>query len=98
MAEVTQLFQTRLSNPHTAQDAHLDVASPRGSWGKRSFRSREHEISFSRWRLGFFVFYGVTALLLGGLAVVSDRSTTFAGAPTAPGNQASASVDGIAHR
>jgi hypothetical protein len=96
MAEVTRLSRTHLNNLHTAQNAHLDVSSPRYAWGKNSFRSREDEISFGRWRLGFFIFYGVTALLLGGLAVAFDRPATFAGA-TAPNSQAIASADGRIH-
>jgi hypothetical protein len=97
MTEATRLSQTQLSNPQTAKNAHLDASSPGVSWGKNSFRSREDQITFSRWRLGFFVFYSVTALLLGGLAVVSNRSATVAGA-TAPISQAIASADRIRHR
>jgi hypothetical protein len=97
MAEVARLSQTHLSDSDTSQNTHLDASSPGYSWGKKSFRSREDEVSFSRWRLGFFAFYGVAALLLVGLAAVSDRPATFAGA-TAPNSQAIASADGVRHR
>jgi hypothetical protein len=48
--------------------------------------------------LGFFVFYAVLALMLGGIAVVTtDRSATFASAGT-PTNPAIASADSRKHR
>jgi hypothetical protein len=96
MAAITRLSQTHLNNPHTAQNTDLDVASPRYSWDKSRFRSREDEVSFSRWRLGFFVVYGVTVSLLAGLAVVSVRPATTASA-TAPSSQAMAWADSKGH-
>jgi hypothetical protein len=46
----------------------------------------EHQIIFKRWRLGFLIFYGAIASLLGGFALVADRPGAFvsAGAPTYP--------------
>jgi hypothetical protein len=46
----------------------------------------EHQIAFRQWRLGFLIFYGTIALLLGGFALVADRPGTFlsAAAPTHP--------------
>jgi hypothetical protein len=46
----------------------------------------EDQVAFRRWRLGFFIFYGAIASLLGGLAMVADRPGTFisAAAPTNP--------------
>jgi hypothetical protein len=46
----------------------------------------EHQIIFKRWRLGFLIFYGAIASLLGGFALVADRPGTFvsAAAPTNP--------------
>jgi hypothetical protein len=86
MTEVTQLSQTHLNKTTAVQDAHLDISRAPRIWSGVRFRSREDEISFGRWRLGFLVFYGVTALLLGGLAMAVDRPTTLASAaaPTHP--------------
>ena len=46
----------------------------------------EHQMIFKRWRLGFLIFYGAIASLLGGFAVVADRPGMFvnAAAPTNP--------------
>jgi hypothetical protein len=33
----------------------------------------EHRIIFRQWRLGFLIFYGAIASLLGGFALVADR-------------------------
>jgi hypothetical protein len=46
----------------------------------------EHRIIFKQWRLGFLIFYGAIASLLGGFALVADRPGTFvsAAAPTNP--------------
>jgi len=46
----------------------------------------EHQIIFKQWRLGFLIFYGAIASLLGGFALVADRPGTFisAAAPTSP--------------
>jgi hypothetical protein len=46
----------------------------------------EHQIIFRQWRLGFLIFYGAIASLLGGFALVADRPGTFIGAaaPTSP--------------
>jgi hypothetical protein len=46
----------------------------------------EHRIIFRQWRLGFLIFYGAIASLLGGFALVADRPGTFisAAAPTSP--------------
>ena len=86
MPEVSEFSQIRLNETNAAQNTHLDVSSPRCVWGGSKFRSREDEMSFERWRLGFFVFYGAAALLLGGLAVTTDRPATFAStaAPAKP--------------
>jgi len=80
------------NNTDAAQNAHPDVSSPRCGWGASEFRSKEDETSFRRWRIGFFVFYGVTAMLLGGLAVATDRQATFANV-TKSNNPALASAD-----
>jgi hypothetical protein len=73
MPDITKFPQIRLNETDTAQNTQLNVSSPRCAWGGSKFRSREDEISFARWRLGFIVFYGAAALLLGGLAVTADR-------------------------
>jgi hypothetical protein len=46
----------------------------------------EHQIIFKQWRLGFLIFYGAIASLLGGFVLVADRPETFvsAAAPTNP--------------
>jgi hypothetical protein len=46
----------------------------------------EHQMIFKRWRLGFLIFYGAIASLLGGFALVADRPGTFVSAavPTNP--------------
>jgi hypothetical protein len=46
----------------------------------------EHQIIFKQWRLGFLIFYGAIASLLGGFALVADRPGTLvsAAAPTNP--------------
>jgi hypothetical protein len=65
---------------------------------KMSDRSRfgrgasEDQIVFKQWRLGFFIFYGAIASLLGGLAMVADRPGTFVSA-AAPTNPTIASTD-----
>jgi hypothetical protein len=78
MPDTTQFPQIRLNETDTAQNTQLNVSSPRCAWGGSKFRSREDEISFRRWRLGFIVFYSAAALLLGGLAVTADRLATVA--------------------
>jgi hypothetical protein len=87
MPEVTKFSQIRLNETDAAQNTHLDVSSPRCVWGGSKFRSREDEISFGRWRLGFLIFYGAAALLLGGLAVTTVRPAAFA-STAAPANSA----------
>ena len=42
----------------------------------------EHQIIFKRWRLGFLIFYGAIASLLGGFALVADRPGMFISAAT----------------
>ena len=46
----------------------------------------EHQVIFRRWRLGFLIFYGAIASLLGGFALVADRPGAFvsAAAPVHP--------------
>jgi hypothetical protein len=46
----------------------------------------EHQIIFRQWRLGFLIFYGAIASLLGGFALLADPPGTFisAAAPTNP--------------
>ena len=46
----------------------------------------EHHIIFRQWKLGFLIFYGTIALLLGGFALVADRPGAFisAAAPINP--------------
>jgi hypothetical protein len=73
MPDITQFPQIRLNQTDPSQNTQLNVSSPRCAWGVSKFRSREDEISFRRWRLGFIVFYSAAALLLGGLAVTADR-------------------------
>jgi hypothetical protein len=87
MPAVTKLSQIRLNETDAAQDTHIDVSSPRCVWGRSKFWSREDEISFGRWRLGFLVFYSAAALLLGCLAVTTDRPAAFA-STAAPANSA----------
>jgi hypothetical protein len=68
--------------------AHFDVSLTRHVLDASKFRPRPHEdeIVFKRWRLGFFIFYGATALLLVGVGVAADRPATLASAaaPTKP--------------
>ena len=52
----------------------------------------EHQIIFKQWRLGFLMFYGAMALLLGGFALVADRPATFISA-AAPANPTMASTN-----
>jgi hypothetical protein len=78
MPDIKKFSQIRLSETDTAQNTHFDVSSPRCAWGRNQFRSKEDEISFGRWRLGFIVFYSTAALLLGGLAMTADRWATVA--------------------
>jgi hypothetical protein len=52
----------------------------------------EHQMIFKRWRLGFLIFYGAIASLLGGFALVADRPGTFASA-AAPTNPTLASTN-----
>jgi hypothetical protein len=60
---------------------------------KRSFHSAsEHQVIFKQWRLGFLIFYGAIASLLGGFAMVADRPGTFISA-AAPTNPTVASTD-----
>ena len=73
MPDITKFSQIRLNETDTAQNADLDVSSPRCVWADRKFRSREDEISFGRWRMGFIIFYGAATLLIGGLVVTADR-------------------------
>jgi hypothetical protein len=82
----TKFPQIRLNetDSSSSQNTQLNVSSPRCAWNGSKFRSREDEISFGRWRLGFIVFYSVAALLLGGLAVTADRLATVA-STAAPG-------------
>lgn len=87
MADVTQLPHIRPSETDAAQNMHLDVSSPPSVWAGDGYRSKEDQISFGRWQFGFFIFYGVTALLLGGLAMTTDRQATFA-STAAPANAA----------
>ena len=42
----------------------------------------EHQIIVKQWRLGFLIFYGAIASLLGGFALVADRPGTFISAAT----------------
>jgi hypothetical protein len=37
----------------------------------------EHQIVFRQWRLGFLIFYGAIASLLGGFTLAADRPGTF---------------------
>ncbi len=62
----------------SSQNAHLNVSYPRRIWSRSGFQrgSPEDQTVFRQWRFGFFVFYGAVALLLGGLAVIADRSGT----------------------
>jgi hypothetical protein len=52
----------------------------------------EHQIIFRQWRLGFLIFYGAIASLLGGFALVADRPGTFISAAV-PTNPAMASTN-----
>jgi hypothetical protein len=87
MPDITQLPQIRSNETDAAPNTHPGVSSPRCVWGENGYRSSEDQISFGRWRFGFFIFYGVTVLLLGGLAISTDRPATFA-STTAPAHSA----------
>jgi hypothetical protein len=52
----------------------------------------EHQIIFKQWRLGFLIFYGAMASLLGGFALLADRPGTFISAATST-NPAMASTN-----
>jgi hypothetical protein len=52
----------------------------------------EHQVIFRRWRLGFLIFYGAIASLLGGFVVVADRPGAFVNA-AAPGHPTMASTN-----
>jgi hypothetical protein len=52
----------------------------------------EHQIIFKQWRLGFLIFYGAIASLLGGFALVADRSGMIVSAAT-PTNPTMASTN-----
>jgi hypothetical protein len=56
----------------------------------------EHRIIFKRWRLGFLIFYGAVASLLGGFALVADRPGTFISAAV-PANPTMASTNTTRH-
>jgi hypothetical protein len=56
----------------------------------------EHQIIFKQWRLGFLVFYGVIASLLGGFALVADHPGTFISV-AAPTNPTMASTNTMRH-
>ena len=56
----------------------------------------EHQIIFKQWRLGFLIFYGAIASLLGGFALVADRPGTFISA-AAPTNPTIASTNTMRH-
>src|ERR1700688_3429574 len=88
--------KTRLNNIDTSQNEHVDVSCPRCAWDKGKVQPGvpEDQLVFRQWRVGFFIFYGATVLLLGGLAVVADRPGTFTSA-AAPTNPAIASADTI---
>ena len=94
---MTEVAQLSLHKADAVQN-HLDDSGSRHVVAGRRFRSREDEITFGRWRLGFLVFYGVLALILGGAAMVAaDRPATFASAAK-PTNPAIASADIAKHR
>ena len=82
MTEVTQLSQIHLNKTDPVQNAHLDVSTPCCVWDGSRLLSKEDAISIGRWKLGFVVFYSVVVLLLGGLAVATDRPSTFASVTT----------------
>jgi hypothetical protein len=91
---------THLNETDVPQHGNLDVSSPCCVWDGSKFppRAPEDEIVFRRWRLGFFVFYGATALLLvGGLAAIADRPGTITTA-AAPAHPAIASTAAIRRR
>jgi hypothetical protein len=81
------------------QDAHLGVACPRRVWNPGSAEpgAAEDQVIFRRWRMGFFIFYAATILLLGALGVVADRPDTSASA-AASANSTMASADAIKRR
>ena len=56
----------------------------------------EHQIIFQQWRLGFLIFYGAIALLLGGFALVADRPGTLISV-AAPINPTMASTNTMRH-
>ena len=56
----------------------------------------EHQIIFKQWRLGFLIFYGAIASLLGGFALVADRPGTFISV-AAPTNPTIASTNTMRH-
>ncbi|MEI9924541.1 MAG: hypothetical protein WDN50_14315 [Bradyrhizobium sp.] len=64
------------------------IPGNRKNVGHEWFRQRasEHQMIFKQWRLGFLIFYGALASLLGGFALLADRPGTFVStaAPTNP--------------
>jgi hypothetical protein len=77
--EVTHLSGIGPARIDLSQTAYLDVSCTR-SIGNGLRDIAEDRITFRRWRLGFFVFYGAIISLLGGLAVAVDRPGTFVSA------------------
>jgi hypothetical protein len=74
-----QLSPRTLSGKADApQNAHLNIFYPRHVWSRSGIQRKypEDQTVFRKWRLGFFVFYGAVALLLGGLAVIAERPGT----------------------
>lgn len=63
---------------------------------RRRFQSREDEITFGRWRLGIFILFSTTVVLLAGLATATHRPETFASA-AAPTNPAIAAAETKRH-
>jgi hypothetical protein len=95
MTEITQLSPRKAD---AIQHARPDVSVPRYVQDASSLQSKEDAISFRRWRRGFFLFYGMLALMLSGLAMVaSDQSATFA-KRTPSTNPSMASADIVRHR
>jgi hypothetical protein len=84
----------------TIRAESCDVQSPRFIIDGSRSRPRGHpdEMLFNRWRLRLIAFYGAAALLLiGGFAVLGDRSSTITRAQ-APANSTVASSDATGHR
>jgi hypothetical protein len=97
----TQIEEPPSRKTHTteaSEHAFLDVSSPPCVWDESKVRTGfpEDQAVFRQWRRGFFIFYGATILLLGGVGFIADRTGAHTRV-TAQANPAIASADTIRH-